>query len=259
MKKIVFITGGVRNTGNAVARRFAAAGWYVVLTSRVKQDAEQAAVELAEEFGVPARGYGLSLTDPEETARVFALCEKGFGAPSALVLSAAALGVGKGVLNSTEEDADEIFGVNLKGNFFCCQAAARLMKKAGGGTITVIGSVHSDGAVPDRALYTVTKGGLKSLVKSMAVELAPYGIRANYIAAGAIHTERWDSLDADTLAARRSRYPAGRESTPEEIAEAAFFLGTDLSPTVTGSVLTVDSGLTACLLPYKNPEREDKK
>ena len=258
MNKIVFITGGVRNTGNAVARRFAAAGWRVVLTSRVKQDAEQAAVELSEEFGVPARGYGLALRDPEETARVFALCEKGFGTPSALVLCAASLGVGKGVLNSTEEDADEILGVNLKGNFFCCQAAARLMKKAGGGAIVAIGSVHSDGAVPGRALYTVSKGGLKSLVKSMAVELAPYGIRANYIAAGAIHTERWDALDPAELAARRARYPAGREAMPGEIAEAAFFLGTDLSPTVTGSVLTVDSGLTACLLPYQKPEREEQ-
>ena len=254
----VFITGGVRNTGLAVARRFARAGWKVALTSRKREDAEKTALALTREFCVPARGYALSLKDAAETARVFEACRRDLGGPDALILCAADLGIGKGILNSTPEDAAAILGVNLAGNFFCCQAAARLMKETGG-AIVVIGSVHSDGAVPDRALYTVSKGGLKSLVKSMAVELAPFGIRANYIAAGAIHTERWDELDPETLEKRRSRYPAGRESMPEEIAEAAFFLGTDLSPTVTGAVLTVDSGITACLLPYQKSDRREEK
>ena len=85
-------------------------------------------------------------------------------------------------------------------------------------------------------------------MRGMAVELGCMGIRANCLLAGAIRTDRWDSLSEEEVAARRLRWPAGRESTPEEIAEAAFFLST--AETVTGIEMPVDSGISTCLLAY---------
>jgi len=92
------------------------------------------------------------------------------------------------------------------------------------------------------------------LVRYMAYELGQYHIRANNVVAGAVRSCRWDDLSEEEIAARRSRYPAGRESTEEEIAAAVWFLASGQSATVTGTDLTVDSGLTACLLPYTKKE-----
>lgn len=92
------------------------------------------------------------------------------------------------------------------------------------------------------------------LVRHMAYELGQYHIRANNVVAGAVHSCRWDDLSEEEIAARRSRYPAGRESTEEEIANAVWFLASEQSASITGTDLTVDSGLTACLLPYTKKE-----
>ena len=153
-------------------------------------------------------------------------------------------------MNTDEEDYYRITDVNIKGTFFCCKYAAELMKRQVGGSIVTIGSVQAKGAVRGRGVYSMTKAALSSLVKNMAYELGEYGIRANNVVAGAIHSERWDALSDEELARRRARYPVGRESTEQEIANAVFYLGTDLSATVTGIDLTVDSGLSVCVLPY---------
>ena len=89
----------------------------------------------------------------------------------------------------------------------------------------------------------------------MAFELGEYGIRANNIVAGAIHSNRWDVLSEEVKAQRRSRYPVGRESTEDEIANGVFYLGTDLSASTTGTDLVIDSGISVCLLPYSKAEK----
>jgi len=100
----------------------------------------------------------------------------------------------------------------------------------------------------------MTKAALSVLVRYMAYELGAYGIRTNNVIAGAVHSRRWDVLSDAEIAARRSRYPIGRESTEEEIANAVYFLCSDQSKSITGTDLTVDSGITACLLPYQKKE-----
>ena len=124
------------------------------------------------------------------------------------------------------------------------------MKRQGGGAIVTVGSVQALGAVRGRAVYSMTKAAISSLVKNMAYELGEYGIRANNLVAGAIHSSRWDALSEEECAKRRARYPVGRESTEEEIANGVFFLGTDLSASTTGTDLVIDSGISVCLLPY---------
>ena len=249
--KTVLITGATRNTGLAVARRFAQAGYQIALTSRDAAAAQTTAKMLAQAYGVQARGYAMSFDSVESIRQTFLQAERELGGLNVFVANSANLGVGLGLRNTSPEDFDSVMNVNLKGTFFCCQCAAEGMIRSGGGSIVTIGSVQGVGAVSGRTIYGMSKAALSLLVKSMAYELGEYGIRANNVVAGAIHSERWDSMDREELAMRRGRYPAGRESTEEEIAEAVYFLCSERAATITGTDLTVDSGLCACMLPYE--------
>lgn len=251
--KVALITGATRNTGLAIARRFAREGWSVAITSRNGASAQETADALAAEFSVTAKGYELLYDQTDSIREVFAQVGRDFGKLDAFVANSADLGMGYGVMNTTEEAYDKIVDVNIKGSFFCCQEAAKLMQNAGGSIVTM-GSVQGTGAVEGRAIYGMTKAALSHLTKSLAFELGQYGIRANNVVAGAIHSERWDVLTPEEIAVRRSKYPAGRESTEEEIANAVYFLASEQSATVTGIDLTVDSGISICLLPYKKKE-----
>ena len=252
--KNVLITGATVNTGLAIARRFAREGYGVAVTSRDEKKAQEAAQKLAKEFSVPAVGYGLSFESVEEIFRVFEDAEKTLGSVDVFVANAANLGVGYGPLNTDEGAFDAIIDVNVKGTFFCCQAAAEIMKRHGGGSIVTMGSIQGTGAVRGRTVYSMSKAAISLLVKNLAFELGEYGIRANNVVAGAIHSERWDVLSEEEICARRSRYPVGRESTEEEIANAVYFLGSEQSATVTGTDLTVDSGISVCILPYSKSQ-----
>lgn len=252
--KVVMITGATRNTGLAIARRFAADGYAVAITSRDGTSAQKTASALAQEFSVQTRGYEMSLDHVEDIRRTFDRLEQDFGRLDVFVANSAHLGIGYSLLGTTEQEFDAVADVNIKGSFFCCQCAAQLMKKSGGGSIVTIGSVQGTGGVHGRTVYGMSKAALSVMVRYMAYELGEYGIRANNVVAGAVHSSRWDDLSPEEIAARRSRYPAGRESTEEEIAEAVYFLGCDKSASITGTDLTVDSGLTACLLPYTKKE-----
>ncbi|MBE6601692.1 MAG: SDR family oxidoreductase [Ruminococcaceae bacterium] len=248
--KNILITGGTVNTGLAIARQFAQNGYGIAITSRDQKKAERTASELASEFSVPAKGYGLSFTSANEIREVFLSAERDLGSIDVFVANAAHLGINFGVMNTDEQSFCDIVDVNIKGTFFCCQAAAEVMKRHGGGNIVTIGSVQGTGAVRGRAVYSMTKAAISLLVKNIAFELGEYNIRANNVVAGAIHSDRWNALSAEEIAARRARYPVGRESTEQEIANAVYFLGTDQSASITGTDLTVDSGISVCILPY---------
>lgn len=251
MQRTMLITGGTHNTGYAIARRFAQEGYRVGLTSRSKERAEEAAQRLSKETGAFCCGYQLSMTDPTEIEDVFTRADAELKGVSAFVGNSANLGVDIDLLTATPQQYDEVMDVNIKGNYFCCQQAARIMRRDGGGSIVLMGSVHYREAIWGRSLYAASKGALASLVRSMAYELGIYGIRANCVIAGAIRTERWDTMTPEQVAARRKNWPIGVESTGEDIANAVYFLGSEQSKTITGTDLTVDSGVTICLLPFE--------
>ena len=248
------ITGATRNTGLAVAKRFAAEGYAVAITSRDGAAARETAEALAQEYGVPVCGYEMQLTQVQSIRQTFDRVRQDFGRLDAFVANSAHLGVGYSLLDSTEEEFDAVADVNIKGTFFCCQCAARLMIESGGGSIVTVGSVQGTGGLHGRAVYGMSKAALSVLARYMAYELGQYHIRANNVVAGAVHSCRWDDLSDEEINARRSRYPVGRESTEEEIANAVWFLASEQSASVTGTDLTVDSGITACLLPYTKKE-----
>ena len=166
----------------------------------------------------------------------------------ACVNNAAHLGVGMSVLNSTEADWDAVMNANARAALFGSQEAVKLME--GGGSIVFISSCHAKRTIPGRALYTASKAAIGGITRSLALELGCLGIRVNAILAGAIRTDRWDGLTAEEVSARRARWPAGIESTPDDIAAMVAYLCSDAARTITGTEIPVDSGVGVSLLQY---------
>ena len=248
MKKTIFITGATKNTGLGIARKFASDGWNVAVSSRDRAAAEETAQALASEFGVDALGLAMDPAEVPSIRAAFAALKDRFGRLDAFVSNAANLGVGFSVLNSEESDWDAVMNANARGSFFGAQEAQRLMKD--GGSIVFISSCHAKKAVPGRALYTISKAAIGGMTRSLAVELGCLGIRVNATLAGAVRTDRWDGLSDEEVEKRRSRWPVGQESTPEQIAAAVAFLCSDAAATISGAEIPIDSGIGVCLLAY---------
>ena len=250
MAKTMFVTGATKNTGFAIARRFASDGWNVAVSSRDQASSSAAAGRLKEDFPqVETLGVRMDPANVDDIHAAFAQIAEKFGGLDAFVSNAANLGVGLSILNTTPEEYDSVMNANARGTFFGAQEAVKLMK--GGGAMVFVSSVHQLRSVPGRICYTVSKAAIGGMVRSMAVELGYLGIRVNSVLAGAIRTERWNALSEEQIATWRSRYPVGRESYMDEIAAAVRFLCSDEAATISGVEMPVDSGLGASLLQYR--------
>ena len=252
---VVFITAATINTGLAIAEKFASEGYDEAVSSQRIEDAERTATYLKEKYSIKSVGYGLQLANVENIKDVFSKIKNDFGQLDVFVANAANLGIDMDFLSVDEDEYTQVVDCNLKGNFFCAQQAALLMKENKKGSIVFISSVHSHQCIFGRSLYTATKGGINALMRALAIELAQYNIRSNCIIAGAIKTNRWDNLSEEQALANRANWPLGLESTGDDIANGVFYLGTDLSKTVTGTELTIDSGILVSLFPYKESTR----
>ena len=254
MKKAVFVTGGTVGTGLVTAEKFAAAGYNVVITSREAARAEAAAAQVAEKYGVTGYGYGLDIRDEERVKAIFAdIDTKGLFVET-VVLNSADLGFGtdpaKGMDPLTVDIADfqEVFETNLVWNFMIVRQAALRMKDHDGGAVVFISSNTAYRAIPNRTAYCASKGGINAMVKALAVDFGKYGIRVNAVLPGTIKTDRWVSMGSKQIV-NGELTPIGDISDFEDIANAAWFLGTDLSKNITGTELTVDGGMTSQLYP----------
>ena len=250
-RKCILITGAVRNTGLAIAKRFLSEGWAVFITSRNTIDAKKKAEELSRTYLSPCFGLGYSpLKDKNEIGELFkTIAEKGYIIDS-LVCAAAALGLSQNSLNCDPEEWENVFFTNMTGYFSIAQFAAKEMIRSGKaktGTIVLIDSINYRNAIPARSAYIASKGGILSLSKALAVDLAPYGIRVNCVIPGPIWTTRYDS-DPQKAAKKAKPIPLGRVSTGDEIAEAVFFLSTEKSGNMTGDGMIIDGGLD-CIRP----------
>lgn len=257
--KDVLITGGTRNTGFGIAKAFAAKGYRLHITGRKLGEVEEAADKIKSEYpGVDVLPYVLEMSSVENIRQVFAEIKENCGKLDVLVANAGHLGVDLDIYNTDEAMYDAVMDVNAKGNFFCCQEAARLMKN-GGGSIVLISSVQSKGAVEGRTVYGMSKAALNMLGKMLAFDLAPLNIRCNTLIVGAVHSDRWDVLDDEVAARRRSAYPLGKESDVEDIANAVLYFAEDTSKMVTGAELVIDSGLMVPILPYRDRVIKDRE
>lgn len=251
MKKTAMVTAGGSHTGLEIAKKFASEGYDLIITSRDTNKSQNAVDEIQKKYpDTKVFSVQIELTSVKSIKTAFSKIKKEFKAIDVFVANAAHLGVDLDIYNTTEDDFDAVFNTNVKGTFFCCQEAARLMKN--GGAIVTLGSVQSKGAVEGRTVYGASKAALSALTKYLAYDLATLSIRANCVVSGAIHTSRWDNLDPKDLEKRRENYLTGRESTTEEVANAVYYLASPLSSSVTGTEIVVDSGLLTSILPYAN-------
>ena len=261
MSKNALVTAGSKNTGFEICRKLAQNGYNIHLTSRSLNDAENAANRIKNEFpSVEAFGYALELSSVEDIKNTFERIKKNARTLDVFVGNAANLGIGLDTFTTDEIGFDSVADVNIKGTFFTSREAAKMMTE-NGGSIVLMGSVQGCGAIKGRAVYGISKAAVNAMSKYLAFDLAPYKIRVNCLVAGAIHTDRWENLSADELEKRRANYLIGHESSMEDIANAVYFLAGDLSKSITGTLLTVDSGVLVPILNYDGgkAEKEDIK
>jgi NAD(P)-dependent dehydrogenase (short-subunit alcohol dehydrogenase family) len=236
--RVCIVTGGSQGIGEACARRFAREGAKVVIADI--DDARGQA--LAQELG------GLFVRcDVGDKAQVDTLVAKtmlSHGRIDVLVNNA---GIFKAsdFLEISEADFDAVLRVNLKGSFLVGQAVARVMAKAGSGSIVNMSSVNAVLTIPSIASYNVSKGGINQLTRVMALALADKGVRVNAVAPGTIATELAAKavLTSEEAKARiMSRTPMKRLGEPSEVADAVAWLASDAASYVTGEIVVVDGG-----------------
>lgn len=250
--KSVLVTGSARNTGLGIARVFGNYGATVFVHGRAAEQVTTLVQTLnrdSDEAGGRFLPVAADVACEGDVARVFAFIEQQAGGLDVLVNNACHLGLGYRFLDMPIGFFDEVLAVNLRGYALCAQYAARQMVARGGGAIVNIGSNTAERALRDRAAYIASKGGVESLTRAIAVELAEHNIRVNCVIPGYIHTERWDTLAEETKRRRWQNVPLGKESTPEDIGEAAAFLASFKAGNITGSSLLVSGGIDSQLVP----------
>ncbi|MDT0646646.1 3-oxoacyl-[acyl-carrier-protein] reductase [Zunongwangia sp. F260] len=241
-EKNAIITGGSRGIGRGIAKVFAEHGANVAFTYA---SSAQAAEELEKELsgmGIKAKGYKSNAASFEEAQELIKNVAKDFGAIDVLVNNA---GITKDnlLMRMSEEDFDQVIEVNLKSIFNMTKAIQRTMLKQRSGSIINMSSVVGVKGNAGQANYAASKAGIIGFSKSMALELGSRNIRTNVIAPGFIETEMTEKLDEKTVEGWRDSIPLKRGGTPEDIANACVFLGSDLSTYVTGQVLHVNGGM----------------
>jgi NAD(P)-dependent dehydrogenase (short-subunit alcohol dehydrogenase family) len=243
--RVAIITGAGRGIGRAIARGYAREGAAVVVAELVPATGKAVADELRAS-GARAAFVETDVADPHSVSALVVAVEQEFGRIHILVNNAAYRRPVK-FLEVPLDEWERVIRITLTGTFICSQAVARHMAARGGGCIVNLSSQVAELALPDRSPYIAAKGGVRTLTKAMALELAPHGIRVNAIGPGPTRTEgtleRHDSPEFQ--ATIRRRVPLGRGATPEEMVGAAIFLASEEASYVTGTTIYVDGGWTA--------------
>ncbi len=249
MNKSVFITGATVNTGLGIAEKFAKEGYDVFAGSRSEEKAQKVAEMLTEKYGVYSKGYGMKIFDESDVIRIFDDIKKQGYLIDCLVLNAANLGIKQKFFDVPVEEFMDVINTNVGWNFMLSRQAALQMKEKGGGSIVFINSNTAYRAIPDRVSYSASKSGALGMMRAMALDLGKYNIRVNAVLPGMIKTDRWENNYNDCRSALSNYTPLGDIADFEDIANAAFYFGSDQSKNATGAELTVDGGNMIQLYP----------
>ena len=240
--KTALITGATRGIGKGIAEVFAGHGANVAFTYNSSTDAANALEKELIANGVKAKGYQSNAADFEAAQELVKNVVEEFGAVDILINNA---GITKDnlLLRISEEDFDKVIEVNLKSVFNLTKAVIRPMVKQRGGSIINMSSIVGLKGNAGQANYAASKAGILGFSKSVALELGSRNIRSNVIAPGFIETEMTDALPEETMKKWTDAIPLKRGGTPQDIANACVFLGSDMSAYITGQTLSVDGGM----------------
>ncbi len=247
--RAAIVTGASQGIGRAAARRLTQEGAAVcVVAAPFDTDALEATVAEIEEAGGRAVAVAGDVSDPETAQRAVAETMRSFGRVDYL-LSNAGIFYTEDIFEAPIEHLDHLLAVNVRGNYLMSVEAGRAMAQAGKGSIVCSASTASLLGEERMAAYNASKAALAGLARSLAVDLAPYGIRVNTVAPGWVDTpQNWDIRDDPVQWSRhRTRVPLDRMARPEELASVMVFLISDEASYLTGAFLLVDGGLTAGL------------
>ena len=243
--KVAVVTGSGSGIGQAIAERLAADGASLVIDYRNHIDQAQVTQQKIAAAGGKSVLVQADVSKLADGANLIEQAWQQLGSCDILVNNA---GIEKGAnfVDVTEADYDAVLDVNLKGAFFLTQAfVRRLVAAKKPGSVINISSVHEDMVFPHFSTYCASKGGIRMVMRDLAVELGPLGITVNNIAPGAIATPINDALMADKpkLDALLANIPLGRLGKPEEVAALAAFLASPDAAYITGSTYVIDGGL----------------
>jgi glucose 1-dehydrogenase len=251
--KVALVTGASSGIGKSIAARFAAEGAYVAFNYRLggKLDPKSAQAEAAK-MGPNAAPFAGDVSKRSDVDRMVQEIVAKFGRLD-IVVSNAGIEIKRPFLDVTDDEWNRVLTVNLYGAFIASQISARQMVKQGqGGKIIFISSVHEDITLPNFTPYCASKGGIRMLMRNIAIELAPHKINANNIAPGFIETPINESTLKDPVAVKNALegIPLQRFGKPEEVAGLATFLASAESDYVTGSTYYIDGGLSQLVTRY---------
>ena len=243
MDRAVLITGASRGIGAAVARRFAREGWRVGGNYRTSRGrAEALAAEIAAAGGQTALLPG-DVSDPAQAAALVRAAEEQLGPLDALVCNAGVALPQQLLTDTTDEQWRQVMGVDLDGVFYTLRAAVPGFVRRQRGAIVTVSSMWGVTGGSCEVAYSAAKAAVIGLTRALAKELGPSGITVNCVSPGVISTEMNAHLDREALAALAEETPLGAIGTPEDVAEAIWYLSSDAARFVTGQVLAPNGGL----------------
>lgn len=241
MPKAALITGGSRGIGAACARLFARQGYGVGIVCRQAKDRAEALAEELVALGVPVKVYVCDVAQREQVQAMTAAFLQDFGRIDVLVCNA---GIARQELftDITEASWREIMGVDLDGVFYCAQAVLPDMLHRKAGKIITLSSMWGQVGASCEVAYSTAKAGVIGLTKALAKELGPSGITVNCVAPGVIDTEMNGNLTQDIKDELAEETPLERLGTPEDVAQAVWFLASSAGDFFTGQVLAPNGG-----------------
>jgi 3-oxoacyl-[acyl-carrier protein] reductase len=241
--KVALITGGARGIGKALAMRFAMEGASVAFSDLKRDENMEATEKEIQALGVQAQGFASNAASLQESEKLAEDVVAVFGRIDVLINNA---GITRDnlLMRMTEQDWDLVINVNLKSAFNLTKAVQRTMIKQRSGSIINMSSVVGVNGNAGQSNYSASKAGMIGFTKSMAQELGSRSVRCNAIAPGFIETEMTHKLPEDVRTQWISTIPLRRSGKPEDVADVAVFLASDLSAYVTGQVISVCGGMS---------------
>ncbi len=252
--KVTILTGGASGIGRAIALKLASAGSFVHILD-INEEKAQEVSNIITTNGGGSRVHPCNLTNQSEVTSIFQKIQQIH--PISILINNAGIGFVGNVEQTTEEDLDRLYSVNIKGVYNCLHACIPHLKKNGGGVILNMASVASTIGIPERFGYCMTKGAVLTMTYSIAIDYLKDNIRCNSISPARVHTPFVDEYikknypgeeqaEFDRLSATQ---PIGRMAKPEEIAGLALYLCSDEASFITGTDYPIDGGFLK--LPHK--------